>query len=189
MRRHSKTLGVWLMIMAGVLWPLVTWASPLEAGGGSAPADNPTVTQVAQRVVPPPAPIGRRGPFRRPVEIRMMVIHASNAFVGYDRAIVGLKRHLAFLNYRGYRLLFQNTMMLRPGTTRSMGLFDGNTIEVTLKSATWERAELRVRMFNRTRPSVPILDTVVLVSRRGTFFVGGPHYNGGVLILPITAWY
>ena len=183
MKRRSQAWNVVLVI--GLLWPWIIQA----AERGSEWTEGASSIQVAQRVVPPPPPVGRRGPFRRPVEIRLKVIHASNAFVGYDRAIVGLKRHLAFLNYRGYRLLFENTMMLRPGTTRRMGLFDGNTIEVTLKSATWERAELRIRMFNRARPTVPLLDTVVLVSRRGTFFVGGPRYNGGVLILPITAWY
>lgn len=160
-------------------------------------AQRPRRAIVAQqgRAVRPPLSTGaasaatRRGPLRRPVEIRMMVIHASNAFTGYDRGIIQLKRHLSFLNYRGFRLLFQNEMMLRPGTTRRLGLFEGNTIEVTLNSATWERAVLHVRMSNPSRPAGAFLDTVVSVTRRGTFFVGGPRYNGGVLILPITAWY
>ncbi len=189
MRLRGTSFLVGLVALAGILAPCLAGAQAPVPGTIPLPVPGMPAVQVAQRVVPPHPPAVRRGPFRRPVEIRMMVIHASNAFVGYDRAIVHLKRHLAFLNYRGFRLLFQNEMMLRPGTTRRMGLFDGNTIEVTLKSATWQRAELRVRMFNRARPATPLLDTVVLVSRRGTFFVGGPRYNGGVLILPITAWY
>ncbi len=194
MKWGSISMVAWGVALAISLLP---WIAGAQAGPGSGHrggtvglAASSTVTpQVAQRVGPPPPPAARRGPFRRPVEIRMMVIHASNDFVGYDRAIVHLRRHLAFLNYRGFRLLYQNEVLLRPGATRRMGLFDGNTIEVTLKSATWERAELHIRMFNRSRPSVALLDTIVLVTRRGTFFVGGPRYNGGVLILPITAWY
>jgi len=119
----------------------------------------------------------------------MMVIHATNSAEGYDPAIRSLQRHLSFLNYRGFRLLFKNEMMLRNHTTRSLGLFDGKVLEVTLKSATQEKVVLGVKMYNPKTPSGVSLDTTVSVSRRGTFFVGGPRHEDGVLLLPITAWY
>lgn len=144
------------------------------------------------RPVLPPGPL-RGGPiqlpFRGQVDVRMMVIHANNDVEGYDAEIKPLERHLGFLNYKGFRLLFRNDMSLTPRTTRSLGLFDGKVIEVTLNSANEEKAVLRVRMFNPQQPSGVALDTTVSVVRKGTFFIGGPRYQGGVLLLPITAWY
>lgn len=153
------------------------------------------VLMAQPRPVLPPGPLvpgvlrGVPMPFRGPVDVRMMVIHANNDVEGYDEAIKPLERHLGFLNYRGYRLLFKNDMSLTPRNTRSLGLFDGKVIEVTLNSATEEKAVLRVRMFNPQQPDGVALDTTVSVVRKGTFFIGGPRYQKGVLLLPITAWY
>lgn len=151
--------------------------------------------QPGSRLLPPPGALGLRAQHEAarqtlgPVEVKMMVIHATNAIKGMDREIEPLSRHLGFLNYSGYRLLFRNDMGLMPLTTRSMGLFDGKVIEVTLNSVTPEKAVLRVRMFNPRQPDGVALDTTVSVVRKGTFFIGGPRYEGGVLLLPITAWY
>jgi hypothetical protein len=108
---------------------------------------------------------------------------------GFDPPIRHLARHLSFLNYRGFRLLLKNEMMLRTKATRSLGLFDGKVIEVTLDSATQEKLVLRIKMYNPKVPKGVTLDTTVSVARRGTFFVGGPRYLDCVLLLPITAWY
>lgn len=148
----------------------------------------------AQPLPPRIAGPGLRGPalplpVKGPVDIRMMVIHANNESTGYDKEIANLERHLAFLNYKGFRLLFRNDMMLMPRATRSLGLFDGKVIEVTLNSVTAEKATMRVRMYNPQQPNGVALDTTVSVVRKGTFFIGGPRYEGGVLLLPITAWY
>lgn len=174
-RRVAQFLAIW---MVGLVVGLVSVSAPASA----------------QPLPPRVAGPGLRGPalplpVKGPVDIRMMVIHANNESNGYDKEIANLERHLAFLNYKGFRLLFRNDMMLMPRATRSLGLFDGKVIEVTLNSVTAEKATMRVRMYNPQQPNGVALDTTVSVVRKGTFFIGGPRYEGGVLLLPITAWY
>lgn len=165
------------LLLGGLLGAVPAQAQPRPLGGPGLPAPGTL------------APGMRTLPHRGPVDIRMMVIQASNTVEGYAPEIQHLQRHLAFLNYKGFRLMFRNDMQLMPAATRSLGLFDGKVIEVTLNSATQEKAVLRVRMYNPQQPSGVALDTTVSVVRKGTFFIGGPRYEDGVLLLPITAWY
>lgn len=157
-------------------------ADPVPAAKPAAFRDaRPAPEAIPQRL--------RKAPYRGKVQVKMMVIHATNSSTGFDPAIKNLQSQLGFLNYKGFRLLFKNEMSLETESTRSLGLFDGKVIEVTLNSATQEKVEMRVRMYNPASPGAVSLNTTVSVSRRGTFFIGGPKYQDGVLLLPITAWY
>jgi len=183
MRTRRTSLLTLLLIALALLCivPDVGMARPERVIQG------PRGPRKSHRRIPPKAT--SNAPYRGPVEIRMMVIHASNDYNGFEPAIRHLQRHLNFLAFRGYKLLFESSMSLRRSATRSLGLFDGKVVEITLLESTQRQVQLKIRMYHPRSPNGVMLNTIVSVKRRGTFFVGGPRYRGGVLLLPITAWY
>ena len=58
------------------------------------------------------------------------------------------------------------------------------TIELLSKEDS--KARMRVVM---ARGAEKLLDTTLSVNRNGTFIVAGPKYQGGILVLPLTARY
>lgn len=123
------------------------------------------------------------------VEVRLMVIQATNSKTGYDPRVEKYRPQLAFLSYKGFDLLMEEKISLKLGETKTVGLFEGKTVEATLVSATDSRVNLRLRLLKADASKGATLDTTVTVPRKGTFFVGGPKHKEGVLILPVTAWY
>ena len=123
------------------------------------------------------------------VEVRLMVIQATNSKTGYDPRVEKYRPQLAFLSYKGFDLLMEEKISLKLGETKTVGLFEGKTVEATLVSATDSRVNLRLRLLKADTSKGATLDTTVTVPRKGTFFVGGPKHKEGVLILPVTAWY
>lgn len=141
---------------------------------------------------PPPSMIGSVNNidmYNGPVQIQFMVIKASNGITGYDPAIRHLRRHLSILNYQGFQLLYESAVTLKQGIPKRVELVDDRTFEITLQNVNKDQVLLDIKFFNPNQPSSVSLNSNVTVARRGTFFVGGPHYNDGVLLLPITAWY
>ncbi len=189
--KQSNKNVIFLMITGFFLLPWLTGASVARAGEGHLDAGSKHVetrwAQVRPALRRPPPPRSRRAPEAQRVRVKLMAVHASNALKGIAPELRRFQRQLAVLNYRGFRLLFTKNLTLRPGSPRSVGLMNGRSAELTLQSLTSTAAILRLRLFSPPAPRGVAVDTIVTVPRNRTFFLAGPRYDGGILILPISA--
>jgi hypothetical protein len=120
------------------------------------------------------------------VDVKLLVVAASDSHAGIDPRLKPLQRHLQFLRYQGYELLDTHTASLAPGGDASFAIVGGRRVSVELKSRTPERAQFRIQIFAQGRK---LLDTTLSVNRNGTFMVAGPRHEDGILILPLQAMY
>lgn len=134
----------------------------------------------AQTRPPPVRPVGDR------VSVDMMVVHATNAHTNVDPRLEGLRRQLSHLAYTGYSVLDTRTESLGDGQETTMAIAGGRRLRISLLDHDATSARMRVRMF---KDSDLTLDTTVTVSRNRSFIVAGPKYDGGVLLVPLTANY
>jgi hypothetical protein len=120
------------------------------------------------------------------VELKLLVVAASDSEAGVDPRLKPLQRHLEFLRYRGYQLLDTHNASLAPGGDATFSIVGNRRVNVLLKSRTPERAQFRVQVFSQ---GGKLLDTTLSVNRNGTFIVAGPRHQDGILILPLQARY
>ncbi len=138
---------------------------------------------LAQSRPPAPAP---SAPVAQKVAVEVMVVHATNAHTRVDARLKAMLSHLKHLNYTGYEVLDVRANDLTPGQESSFAIAGGKRMVVGLIEHDERQARLRVRMYSGSRG---LLDTTVSVHRNRSFIVAGPEYEGGVLILPMTASY
>ncbi|MFH1465359.1 MAG: hypothetical protein ABIO70_13310 [Pseudomonadota bacterium] len=131
---------------------------------------------------PGPAPAAAVGK----VDVKLLVVAASDSHAGIDPRLKPLQRHLQFLRYQGYELLDTHSASLAPGGEASFTIVGNRRVSVALKSRTAERAQFRIQIFSQGKK---LLDTTLSVNRNGTFIVAGPRYQDGILILPLQARY
>lgn len=134
----------------------------------------------AQTRPPPASPVGDR------VSVDVMVVHATNAHSKVDPRVATLRRQLSHLAYTGYSVLETRTESLAPGAETTLTIAGGRRLKIKMIEHDERAARMRVRMF---RDSDLTLDTTVTVSRNRSFIVAGPKYEGGVLLIPLTANY
>lgn len=147
-----------------------------------------TVAQAPQR--PPAARAADpAGEAPRKVQVDLMIVYASNEKKGFDPRVARFRNQLQILSYTGFDVLSQESFSLDMGETKKTTLFEGRVVETTLVDGTDKRVHLRMRLLKPSEGETVLLDTTVTVPRKGTFFVGGPSHQRGVLILPVTATY
>lgn len=132
--------------------------------------------------------IAQAGEAPKKIHVDLLVIHASNGKKGYDPKVERFKKQLGFLSYTGFSLLNEEGFDLDLGETHQTTLFEGRMVETTLISGTDQKVRLKIKLTEAAGGDA-LVDTSVQVPRKGTFFVGGPKYKDGVLILPVTATY
>ncbi len=120
------------------------------------------------------------------VKVQVMVVHATDAKTYVDPKLENLERHLEFLKYSSYEVLSTEREGLTIDKSTSFAIDGGRKVTVTLLSKDESKARLRVQMYKADKK---LVDTTVSVKRGGTFIVAGPKYQGGMLLLPITANY
>jgi len=121
------------------------------------------------------------------VQVRLRVIHASNAGSNVDPALRDLHKELGSLfSFTSYHLMRDETLNLSLNQTASISAHEGRIIlEATLVGLHRNVAEIRLRV---VREGTEILNTQVRLFPGRTILVGGPrHRRGGVVIYALYA--
>ena len=126
------------------------------------------------------APLGK-------VAVQVMVVLAKDAPARrVDPKLKAMEVHFGHLRYNDYTVLGTNNAQLAKGAKASFDVEGGRRLDITVVERTEKNVRMRVQMFKADKK---VVDTVILIERGGTFILAGPQYQGGILLLPITANY
>ncbi len=163
------------------------WARVMMAPALMVLAVGSTVPDVAQaqqrqptRNQPTKAPVPNR------VGVEVMVVHATQKETKVDPRLKNIMRQLRFTNFKGFKLLQEQDTVLTDGNDTTISIAGGRKLKVRLLSHNASQAKLQIRMM---KDGSKILDTTVSIKRGMAFLIGGPNFQGGKLILPITVDY
>lgn len=159
----KKTLA--LAMLSG----MVMLAAPTDAMAQARP------TPVKHTSVPAAGKVG----------MQLKVVHANNSGK-VDPQLRSVVDNFKFTRYNGFHLLNTHDAKLGPGQGATFAVAGGRKVKVTLVSRDARAAKVRVVM---TNAKGKILDTTVSIHRNRAFFIAGPDYNGGKLVLPLTVRY
>jgi hypothetical protein len=133
----------------------------------------------------PPGPPGGRGGQEQPVgksSITIRVVHATQSG-RVDPALKPVEAQLRFTRFTGFTQLSSNTTQVAEGGETSVPVPGGRRVRVQLLDRTPTQARARVRLFEAGEP---LADTTQTVPRGKAMIIGGPKYDGGVLLLLVT---
>jgi hypothetical protein len=119
------------------------------------------------------------------VGLELKVVHATNSGQ-VDPQLRGVMDNFKFTRFNGFKLLDTQNAKLGPGQDATFALAGGRKIKVTLVSRDARAAKVRVVM---TNAQGKLLDTTVSIHRNRAFFIAGPDYDGGKLVLPVSVRY
>jgi hypothetical protein len=149
---------------------------PLPTRSADPPARAPVrPSQVVQARPSADAPAGR-------VKVDVMVVYANNSGQ-VDPRLRGLKEQLAMMNFTGYQVLSTHTAALGTGQDQAFAIEGGRKMEITVVSFTETSVRVRIELFKGSEKTI---DTTVNIRNGRTFLMGGPKYQGGSLIFPLT---
>jgi hypothetical protein len=119
------------------------------------------------------------------VRLEILVVHGTPSGP-VDPRVRDLAPQFAGMNLRGFKVLDTQSLVLGDGQSGSVSLAGGRKLELQLVSRTAQSAKVRIQMMSGSQKK---LDTTVSIPRNRAFPVAGPPYEGGRLIVPITARY
>ncbi|MED5372348.1 MAG: hypothetical protein VX899_15115 [Myxococcota bacterium] len=129
----------------------------------------------------------QKAPAVEKVAVQVMVVHAKDGPTRkVDPALKGMESHFSNLRYNEYSVLRTERDRLSTGETTTMEIEGGRKLEITVVEKNAQNVRMRVQMYKGEKK---IVNTIIVVERGGTFILAGPQYQGGILILPITANY
>ncbi len=114
------------------------------------------------------------------VTVRVTVIHASKKGHKVDARLRSLKRQLSSFAFTSYQLVGQHSVSVGFGQTGKVTLPGGRALQVVPQRRDPD-GKLRVRLVIKG-----LVDTTYAIAQGGTLIIGGPPYQGGVLILAVT---
>ena len=120
------------------------------------------------------------------VNIELMVVHAKDGNAHVDPQLQALNLDLDHLRYEHFTVLSTEKAALVSGKPAVFEVEGGRKVKVTLVSKDADRVRLQVQLYKGDKK---LLETKVAVKRGSTFVVAGSKYDGGMLLLPITARY
>ena len=130
----------------------------------------------------------QRGPAQAGrVQLDVLVVHATNAHQDIDERVTPYLRYLRHLAYTGYTPIRDLTLNLSANRVERFELAGGRRVVVELLERDERRARLRIQIIGQRGSK--LLDTTMSVSRDASVIVAGPTYDGGILVLPLTARY
>jgi len=118
------------------------------------------------------------------VKAGVMVVHATEDGSYVDPKLKNLERHLQHLKYSSYRVMTQENLELSKDASKKVDAEGGWDVNLTLLSTNGDKARIRVRVSSKKGN---IADITIAVANGRTFVVSGPKYDGGILLIPITA--
>ncbi|MEQ1508253.1 MAG: hypothetical protein ABMB14_38840 [Myxococcota bacterium] len=164
----------------------------------TAATPRPTIQdqRPAPRTTPPagnpgrPVPLGNQltarangdAPVAGRVRVDVLVVYASNSGQ-VDPRLNELKRQLEMMKFTGFQVLSTHSTQLGASQSTQVSIEGGRKIEITLVSLAETQAKVRIELF---RGSEKTVDTTVTIPRGRAYLVGGPKYQEGSLMFPIT---
>jgi hypothetical protein len=119
------------------------------------------------------------------VDLRIGAVVASNSGDIFDSRLASLRRQFhSLFPYTSYRLLKEERRRVHWGGRAGFDLPGGCYVLVIPKEYRDNRISLKLVL---VRDSRPLVNTVVALRNEGTFLVGGPRHQDGVLIIAIGA--
>jgi len=167
-------------LIALCLAALLTSALAPEA----AAQQRPRPQQIAQNGPRAGGGSGGKATASDKVQAKVLVVHATEDGKYIDPKLKNLERHLQHLKYSSYRVMTQESVALTKDESEKVSVEGGWDVNITLLSTSGDKARFRVRVSSKKGN---LADITVAVARGRTFVVSGPKYNGGILLIPITA--
>lgn len=169
--------------LVGALLAVAVLVAPVSQGWAQS---RPVPTRSPQAAPLQQSAPSREAPVSGKVSVEMMVIYAHNEDNRVDPALRGVMQQLKNFRFSGYKLLENHPTQLAVGQETSFALPGGRKIKMELLDRDDQQARIRIRMFSG---SDKVLDTTVSIHRNRSFMIGGPSYEAGKLILPVSVRY
>lgn len=119
------------------------------------------------------------------VEVRIRGVFASNTEQTFDQRLATLRQQFDTLfPYTSYRLIKEERRMVAWGRQAGFDLPGGRYLLVIPREFKDGRISMKLMLVEGSKP---LFDTVVGLRNQGTFLVGGPRHQDGVLIIAIGA--
>ena len=118
------------------------------------------------------------------VEVTMGVVAASNSGKMFDHRLASLRSSFRLFPYSSFRLLKQERRRVNWRREAEFHLPGGHYLLVIPSGYRDGRVSLNVMLIRGRRS---LVNTVLKLKDKGTFLVGGPRYQDGVLFVSIGA--
>jgi len=119
------------------------------------------------------------------VEIRVGAVLASSSGKNFDNRLASLRRQFdSLLPYSSYRLIQEERRLISWQHEAEFRLPGRRYLLVIPREYKNGRVALNVTLVQGART---LVNTAVALRNKGTFLVGGPHHEDGVLIIAIGA--
>ena len=118
-----------------------------------------------------------------PITIDVRTIAASTSGEGFDSRLDPLKSQLtrAFRGYTNFKLEGKRTFRLREGKSKAVPLPNGSELTLTNHGPAGDLVKIGLSLAGK-------MNTMLRVSRGGTFFQAGMNFGDGILIIAITVY-
>ena len=124
-------------------------------------------------------------PLASAVEVRIGAVLASNSGKELDQRLASMQRQFNTLfAYSSYRLVKEQRQQVAWGEKVGFDIPGGRYVVVIPKEFKDNRVLMKVMVIEGSRP---IVDTVLSLRDHGSFLLGGPREDNGVIILSISA--
>jgi hypothetical protein len=133
-------------------------------------------------------PVVAEAETQSPIEIEVLVIHATTEHTKKDDSIRHLLKYFANYKYTGYSLIKDHTTKLEDKQKKVFTLPGDLKMMVSIVSHNDKQAKVLVKITGQ-KDDHKYLDSTMTVPRNGNFMVAGPKYNNGILILPLSVKY
>jgi hypothetical protein len=168
------------------LTALLVVAFAMGAQGQSTPAAQPQTPQAPQ--VPGDQAATAQGKAlkrHRVILLRVDEVVASDTGLGIDERLLPMGLRLESLfRYTTYRLISHQVGRTECGRTTAFTLPGGWIVQVEPSAVNDDMIAMELMLFQGARP---MMTTDVKLRNHGVLIVGGPHYQQGMLIIPIGA--
>jgi hypothetical protein len=119
------------------------------------------------------------------VELRIGAVFASNTEQSFDQRLATMRRQFDTLfPYTSYRLIKEELRTVAWGRQAGFDLPGGRYLLVIPREYKDGRVSMKLMLVEGSKP---LFDTVVGLRNQGTFLIGGPRHQDGVLIIAIGA--
>lgn len=118
-------------------------------------------------------------------ELSIGAVVASNTGREFDTRLAFIQKPLnSLFPYTSYRLLKKETRNVQWGGPAAFDLPGGRYVVIVPREFKDGRISLKVLVIDGSRP---LVDTTLALRNEGTFLVGGPRHDSGVLLIAIGA--
>lgn len=169
-----------------VLFSIGTQAQPNPAAPRQEP-QAPPVSQVpdGQNAAAPHGQPTKVFPRHRVILLRVDEVIAADTNLGVDDRLLPMGLRLQSLfSYTTYRLISHQVSRTECGRTAAFTLPGGWIVHVEPSAVRDNMIAMELMLFQGARP---MMTTDVRLRNHGMLIVGGPHYEQGMLIIPIGA--